>query len=165
MRRIALASIAALLTTGAALAADGFSLSGTYEGFFVCDDVTDGAGGAFGRAMTMEVVQSGDGIVLRNTVAVDPAGPESHTLFRRRVVADAGGSLSGYAEVCGGTFPHKEMVRILPASPARTPFSFAADTIFVSEAVPGVGAKLVVESCKWALTRVSAEPPQFAPCE
>lgn len=53
-----------------ATAAD-FTLTGTYEGFFVCDDVTDGQGGAFGRAMTMEVVQSGDRIDMRNTVAVD----------------------------------------------------------------------------------------------
>ena len=29
--------------------ADDFTLTGTYEGFFVCDDVVDGAGGGFGR--------------------------------------------------------------------------------------------------------------------
>ena len=100
--------------------------------------------------MAMEIVQSGDRIDMRNTVVVDPSGPESHTLFRGRVAADAGGAVAGYAEACGGTFPHKELVRIFPASPSREPFSFAADTVFVSEAVPGVGDKLVVESCKWA---------------
>ena len=146
-----------------AAAAD-FSLTGTYQGFFTCDDVADGAGGAFGRAMTMEVVQSGDRIEMRDTVAVDPSGPELHTLYRGRVAADGGGAVSGYAEACGGTFPHKELARIFPASPSREPFGFAADTVFVSEAVPGVGAKLVVESCKWALTRVSTETPRFEPC-
>ena len=145
-------------------AAAEFSLTGSYQGFFVCDDVTDGEAGGFGRAMAMEIVQSGDRIDMRNTVAVDPSGPESHTLYRGRVAADAGGAIAGYAEVCGGTFPHKELVRIFPASPSREPFSFAADTVFVSDAVPGVGAKLVVESCKWALTRVSTETPQFEPC-
>jgi hypothetical protein len=144
--------------------ADDVTLTGTYEGFFVCDDVTDGEGGAFGRAMTMEVVQSGAEIAMRNTVAVDPSGPESHTLYRGRVAA-AGGPVSGYVEACGGTFPHRELVRIVPASPSREPFSFAADTIFVSDAVPGVGDKLVVESCKWALTRVSTETPEFEPCQ
>ncbi len=146
-----------------ATAAD-FTLTGTYEGFFVCDDVTGGQGGAFGRAMTMEVVQSGDRIDMRNTVAVDASGPESHSLYRGLVAADADGSVSGYVEACGGTFPHKELVRIFPASPSRAPFSFAADTVFVSEAVPGVGDKLVVESCKWALTRVSTETPRFEAC-
>jgi hypothetical protein len=147
-----------------ALAAD-VSLTGTYEGFFVCDDVTGGAPGSFGRAMTMDIVQTGDAIAMRNTVAVDPSGPESHTLYRGRVAIGEGGALSGYAEACGGTFPHQELVRIVPASPSRAPFSFAADTIFVSDAVPGVGDKLVVESCKWALTRVSTEMPEVEACE
>ena len=141
-----------------------FILTGTYEGFFVCDDVTDGEGGAFGRAMTMEVVQNGDVIAMRNTVAVDASGPASNTLYRGHVAVGDGGSVSGYAEACGGTFPHKELVRIYPASPSRTPFSFAADTVFVSDAVPGVGEKLVTESCKWALTRASTETPKFETC-
>jgi hypothetical protein len=146
-----------------AMAAD-ITLTGTYEGFFVCDHVAAGESGGFGRAMTMEVVQTGDEIAMRNTVAVDPSGPESHTLYRGRVVAGAGGAISGYAEVCGGTFPHKELVRIVPASPSRAPFSFAADTVFVSEAVPGMGDRLVVESCRWALTRVATETPEFEAC-
>lgn len=146
-----------------ATAAD-FTLTGTYEGFFVCDNVADGRSGAFGRPMTMAVVQSGDVIAMRNTVAVDPSGPPSHTLFRGRVAADAGGAVAGYVEACGGSFPHKELVRIFPASPSRAPFSFAADTVFVSDGVPGLSAGLVVESCKWALTRVSTETPMVEVC-
>jgi hypothetical protein len=172
MRRLAVRPIlrnlaidAALLASAVAPAlADDFTLTGTYQGFVVCDDVTGGEGGAFGRAMTMDVVQTGDAIAMRNTVAVDPAGPASHTLYRGRVAQDAAGAVSGYAEACGGTFPHKELVRIAPASPSRAPFNFAADTIFVSDAVPGVGGKLVAETCKWALTRVSTETPEVEVC-
>jgi hypothetical protein len=163
IKRTIAALAAAFLPAVPASAAE-FSLTGTYEGFFVCDHIVGGAGGGFGRAMTMEIVQTGDVIAMRNTVKVDPTGPESHTLFRGRVAVDAGGAISGYAEVCGGTFPHKELVRIFPASPSRAPFSFAADTVFVAETVPSIGDKLVVESCKWALTRVSAEVPKFEAC-
>lgn len=154
----------ALFGTMLCAAAADFTLTGTYEGFVVCDDTTGGEGGAFGRAMTIDVVQTGDAIVMRNTVAVDPAGPMSHTLYRGRVAVAAGGAISGYVEACGATFPHTELVRIVPASPARVPFGFAADTIFVSDAVPGSGGKLVAESCKWALTRLSADVPMFEAC-
>ena len=94
MRTIALLGavfLAAVMPTAAAE----FSLTGSYQGFFVCDDVTDGAGGGFGRPMAMEIVQSGDRIDMRNTVVVDPSGPESHTLYRGRVAADAGGAAGG----------------------------------------------------------------------
>jgi hypothetical protein len=147
------------------VAADQLSLTGTYEGFFVCDDVTDGAGGGFGRAMTMEVVQNGDRIDMRNTAAVDSSGAPSHTVFRGQVAAAPGdGALSGYVEACESTFEHKELVRIFPASPSRRPFGFAADTVFVSDSVPGVHG-LVAESCKWSLERVSAETPRFEMCK
>jgi hypothetical protein len=162
---VRLAATAAMLFAGHEIAlAQEPTLTGTYEGFFVCDDLTDGAGGAFGRAMTMDVVQSGDSIAMRNTAAVDPSGPPSHTVFQGKVVTAGDGSISGYVEACHSTFPHREIVRIFPASPARTSFSFAADTIFVSDAVPGVHG-LVVESCKWSLTRVSDQPPTFEVCE
>lgn len=161
--RIALFAAALLALSPPALAAEAFSWSGTYEGFFVCDDVTDGAGGTFGRAMTMAVVQSENRIDMRNTVAVDPAGPPSHTTFTGRVATGPGGAVSGYLEACASTFPHREMIRLAPASPARQPFGFTADTIFVSDAVPGVHG-LVVESCRWSLTRVSAEVAAFQRC-
>jgi len=161
-------SLAAAVALGpsATQAADAFSLTGTYQGFFVCDNVTNGVSGGFGRAMTMEVVQTGDRIDMQNSVVVAASGPPSQTTFRGRLVAAAPGDgvVAGYAEVCRSTFPHKELVRIFPVSPARQPFSFAADTVFVSEAVPGMSG-LVVEGCKWALTRVSTEMPQFKVCE
>jgi hypothetical protein len=165
MRLGSLVIAVVLASTAAVAAEDSSSLTGTYQGFFVCDDVTDGAGGGFGRAMTMEVVQSGERVDMRNTVAVDPSGPPSQTVFRGHVAAAPGdGSVSGYVEACDSTFPHKELIRIFPASPARQPFGFAADTVFVSDAVPGVHG-LVAESCKWSLERVSTETPTFKPCK
>ena len=155
-----------MFSGSAALAADAFSLTGTYEGFFVCDNVADGVSGGFGRPMTMDIVQTGDRIHMRNTVAVETSGPPSQTSFRGRLVAAAPGDgvVAGYAEACSATFSHKEMVRIFPVSPARQPFSFAAETVFVSETVPGMSG-LIVESCKWSLTRVSTEKPQFEACK
>jgi hypothetical protein len=161
-----LVSLVAGMSAGsAALAADAFSLTGTYEGFFVCDNVADGVSGGFGRPMTMEVLQTGDRIDMQNTVALEASGPPSQTRFRGRLAAAAsgGGVVAGYAEVCDATFPHKEMVRIFPVSPARQPFSFAADTVFVADSVPGMSG-LVVESCKWSLTRVSTDTPRFKAC-
>ena len=149
----------------AAAAGEPFDWTGTYRGFVVCDDVTAGAAGSFGASMILEIVQTGDQIDARNTVEVAPSQPPSHTLFRGRVMTSpAGDTVSGYVEVCDATFPHKEMARIFPASTDRDPFGFAADTIFVSQAVPGEEGSLVVESCKWSLKRTSTEKPSFEPC-
>jgi uncharacterized cupredoxin-like copper-binding protein len=157
-------AISLMLTTAAA-ADEAFDWSGSYEGFVVCDDVTAGAGGAFGLPMSLTIVQSGDRIDAQNTVQVTPSGQASHTLFRGRVAADAAGdTVSGYLEACDATFAHKELIRIFPTATTRMPFAFAADTVFVSEAVPGEAGKLVVESCKWSLKRVATNSPDFAPC-
>jgi len=154
----------ALVLIAATAQAAAFDWTGTYEGFVVCDDVAAGNGGHFGQPMTMKIVQSGDRIAAHNTVHVDSAGNASHTLFRGKVMADAAGdTVSGFVEVCDGTFAHKELVRIFPASTKQSPFGFAADTVFVSEVVPGEAGKLVVESCKWSLQRVSTQKPDFQP--
>jgi hypothetical protein len=156
---------AALLLAGSATAAEPFDWSGTYEGFVVCDDITAGAGGTFGLPMTLAIAQTEDRVDARNTVAVDPSEAASDTVFRGKVMASvAGDMVSGYLEACEATFPHKEMIRIFPAGTGRQPFGFAADTVFVSEAVPGEEGKLVVESCKWSLKRTSTERPSFDPC-
>jgi len=158
-------ALASMALTGAAQAAEPFEWTGIYEGFVVCDDVTAGAGGTFGLPMTVAIMQTGDRIDARNSVQVEPSRGASHTLYRGRVMSDvAGDTMSGYLEVCGATFPHKELVRIFPTATARQPFGFAADTVFVSGAVPGEAGMLVVESCKWSLRRTSPEPPTFEPC-
>lgn len=149
----------------AAAAGEPFDWTGTYRGFVVCNDVTAGAGGSFGAQMTLEIVQTGERIDARNTVDVVSSQGASHTSYRGKAMANAtGDTVSGYVEVCDATFPHKELVRIFPASTDRKPFGFAADTVFVSEAVPGKEGKLVAESCKWSLTRTATARPSFEPC-
>lgn len=149
----------------AAVAGEPFDWTGTYRGVVACDDVTAGAGGSFGAQMTLEIVQTGERIDARNTVEVVPSQGASHTSYRGKAMANADdNTVSGYLEVCDATFPHKEMVRIFPASTDREPFGFATDTVFVSEAVPGKEGKLVAESCKWSLKRISTERPSFEPC-
>jgi hypothetical protein len=161
-----LSGIAALTVLATAAAAgEPFDWTGTYQGFVACDDVTAGAGGSFGVQMTLEIVQTGERIDARNTVEVVPSQGASHTLYRgRAMTSSAGDTVSGYIEACDATFPHKEMVRIFPASIDREPFGVAADTVFVSEAVPGEEGKLVAESCKWSLKRTSTERPSFDRC-
>ena len=163
--RILGGTVAAIMLSAAATAAEPFDLTGTYEGFVVCDNVTGGIAGAFGRPMTFAIVQTGDRIDARNTVEVDPSQEASFTVFRGRAMAGAAGNwVSGYLEVCDSSFPHDEMIRIFPASTTAETFSFAADTVFVSDAVPSMGENLVVESCRWSLTRTSTEKPSFVPC-
>lgn len=159
------ALVAAIALPAAATAAEPFAWTGSYEGFVVCDNVAAGKGGSFGRPMTLAIVQTGDVIDARNTVEVAPSQGASHTVFRGRVMASTTGeTVSGYLEVCDATFPHKELIRIFPAATTQDSFGFAADTVFVSEAVPGAGGRLIVESCKWSLTRTSTEKPAFEPC-
>jgi hypothetical protein len=156
---------AAIALSTAAAAAEPFDWTGTYEGFVVCDNIAGGIASTFGRPMTLAIAQSGDRIDARNTVDVDPSQDASYTVFRGRAIAGATGDwVSGYLEVCDSSFPHDEMIRIFPASTGAETFSFAADTVFVAEVVPGMGENLVVESCKWSLTRTSTERPSFESC-
>jgi len=146
----ACAAFCLALAAGAAEAGE-FAWSGTYSGSFVCDDVTDGEAGSLAAGKIIKLRQTGDRIDLFTESVIDPAVGASTTLYRGRVMASpAGDVVSGYPEACGGSFAHEELVRIFPAATARVPFSFAADTVFVSDAVPGVEGKLVAESCKWS---------------
>jgi hypothetical protein len=122
-RQIVAGALATLaLLGGAAQAAERFDWTGTYEGFVVCDDVTAGAGGTFGLPMTVAIIQTGDRIDTRNSVQVDPSQDAAHTLFRGKVMSDpSGDTVSGYLEVCGATFPHKELTRIFPEPPSFAP--------------------------------------------
>ncbi|MEM9473478.1 MAG: hypothetical protein AAGA00_16105 [Pseudomonadota bacterium] len=146
--------------------AEGFSWNGSYEGHFVCDDVTAGSAGGFSRPFKAQIIQDGSDIDMAISAVVDPATGESPSLYRGKLQETAGGTvMSGYLEVCSGRFLYKELVRIFPATASGTSFSFAGDTIFITEALPGAEGKLVVESCKWALKRVSVETPDFKTCQ
>ncbi|MCP4385150.1 MAG: hypothetical protein GY798_27695 [Hyphomicrobiales bacterium] len=157
---------AALLVMATGAEADApFSWTGTYDGFFACDRLTDGVASSFGLPWTIDIVQTGDRIDMAARAAVDPAEGTSTGRYRGAVQeSPAGDAVSGYVEFCAGTFTHKELVRIFPATTTGETFGFAADTVFVSQEVPGIEGKLVVESCKWAMRRVSTEVPAFDPC-
>ncbi len=161
------AILAAALIAGSAVA-EPFSWDGTYEGHFVCDHVIDGVAGGFSRPFTVMMRQSGDRIDLASQAAVNPSGDDPLSLYRGRLVgtaqAEAGRVMSGYLEVCDPRFPYRELVRLFPATPRAESFTFSAATIFVSDQLPGAEGRLLVESCNWALTRVSSEIPDFEPC-
>jgi len=161
-----LASTAALLALFALpAAAEGFSWNGSYEGHFVCDHVIGGAAGGFSRSFFAHIRHSGSRIDMETIALISPETKGKPSLYRGKLQETAGGSVtSGYLEACKGRFDYKELVRIFPATSSGKSFSFAADTIFVSEALPGAEGKLVAESCKWALKRVSAEAPEFKTC-
>ena len=146
-------------------AAQPASLTGTYEGHFVCDRVISGSAGGFSRRFSAHIRQTGARIDMETFALISPETRGKPSLYAGKLQQTAGGAvISGYLEACKGRFDYKEMVRIFPATVSDSEFSFAADTIFVTEALPGADGKLVVEACKWALKRVSTETPDFEPC-
>ncbi|WP_421725804.1 hypothetical protein [Bauldia sp.] len=158
-------AVAALTLAVTTAHAEPFSWSGVYEGFFVCDHLSAGTGGGFGRALTLSIRQTGDRIDVQTGAVVDADVGVSRSFYRGEVMASASGDMvSGYLEVCESSFPYNELVRLFPASTGTVPFRFAADTVFISKAVPGEVGRLVAESCKWSMTRVSDDPPDFEGC-
>lgn len=146
-------------------AEDAFSWTGTYEGTVVCDDVTDGLPSTFKLEMTFDIVQTDDRIDISTGSLVSAEAGISKALYRGHVRTAPGGDIvSGYAEVCRASFPYRELARFFPAYTGGKDFRVSADTIFVSDAVPGVEGKLVTESCMWSLKRVSTEPPTIEFC-
>ena len=147
------------------VAAQPASLTGTYEGHFVCDRVISGSAGGFSRQFSAHIRQTGERIDMETFALISPETRGKPSLYAGKLQDSAGGAVvSGYLEACKGRFDYKEMVRIFPATTSGSAFSFAADTIFVSSALPGAEGKLLVESCKWALKRVSSDAPEFETC-
>ncbi|MCP4383439.1 MAG: hypothetical protein GY798_18815 [Hyphomicrobiales bacterium] len=165
IRHTIVAAAATLAMANGAAADQTFSWTGTYDGYFACDKLTDGAPSSFGRPWTIDIVQTGDRIDMTTRTLVDPEKGASTILYRGMVRdSPAGDAVSGYVESCEGTFAYQELVRIFPATTTGETFGFAADTVFVSREVPELEGKLVVQSCKWAMRRVSTEAPAFEPC-
>ena len=167
-KALTLASFLAVATLGLPISASAnetFSWSGTYEGFFVCDDVTAGAPGTFGRPLRIRVAQDGDSLTVATEAVVAKTTGESSAVYSGKVIADKTGTMvSGYLEVCWSDFAYSEIMRLFPASTGREPFGFSASTVFVTEALPGAEGDLVVESCMWSMTRVSTEAPDIKSC-
>jgi hypothetical protein len=147
-----------------AVGTDRFSITGTYEGVVACDDIIDGLSEGFFSPAVVKIVQHGDEIDLMHTYE-NIEGPVSR-LYRGSVRTDPGGdTISGFFEACGGSYPARELARIFPASTSDDGFSFSADSVFQSTAVPGVVGQLVVDSCKYALERTSTTRPDIDTCD
>jgi hypothetical protein len=96
----------AALMIGDAVAEQRFSWTGTYEGFFVCDDVTDGVPSSFGRPMTVRIVQTGD----RLDLALDSDVGPSTALYRGAVrTSPRGDMVSGFVKACVGPSPTRSL--------------------------------------------------------
>lgn len=145
--------------------AEPISWTGTYEGHFVCDHINGRAAGGFSRAFQAHVRHDGTALDVETFALISPETKGKPSLYSGKVQDIAGGQvMAGYLEACKGRFDYKELVRIFPASGVGQSFSFAADTIFITEALPGAEGRLVVESCKWALKRTSTDVPEFETC-
>ena len=163
MKKATAIAVVFAVTAASAAAAEPFSWTGTYQGFFVCDNVTAGVPSNFGRSMTLHIHQDSDvlNVEIDSVVDASVGGSLYHGLVTR---SPAGDIESGFLEVCRPSFPYKELVRIFPAGTTGDGFGFSADTVFVTDGLPGIEGKLVVESCKWSLDRIKSEVPDFETC-
>jgi|GEM_PF-2237201 len=143
-----------------------FSWTGRYEGYFVCDHVEDGVASTFGRPFELHIVQDGNVINIGTGTAEQAASGEGTSLYHGLVMdSPSGGFTSGFIESCKSRYPYKELIRIFPATTREEDFAFSANTVFVTDSLPGSEGKLVVESCQWSARRVSVEEPEIQFCD
>lgn len=141
-----------------------FSLTGTYTVALACDSTTAGVPWTWGASGKLHIVQDGD--VLEAEFKYTDASElgAEYSAYRGSAVTSGDGSLvSGYMEACGGTFAALELVRFFPASTASEPFNFAADSTWVSSAVPNLPG-LTVQACRYSMTRVSTDASTVRSC-
>lgn len=152
------------LAAGATAVAADFSLTGRYEGTIACDSTTAGVPWSWGRPVEVDVVQDGDALQIDFRYVDKHEYGAEYALYRGMATQNADGTVaSGYFRACGGTFPAEELVRMFPAGTAGDQFSFAADSIWVSSAVPNLPG-LTVQSCRWSLRRTSTATPSVREC-
>ena len=140
------------------------SLTGSYSGVVACDRTDDGRPGAFQLRLNIRVLQDGDRLDIATWTAKDEALKRRRPSLYTGKAATVDGRVSGYVTACRPDFDYQEAVRILPALPTKDGLSFAADTIFMTEALPGREGELIVESCRWVMVRESKDPPEMERC-
>ncbi len=153
--------VVALIATPAAA----FSLSGRYEGVVACDSTTAGKAWSWGRSIELVILQKEAELLVeyKYTDKAEQAGKE-YTLYSGKMTTSSDGSVvSAYFNACEASFPALELVRMFPTSTSNDPFNFAADSVWASDQVPNLPG-LTVQSCRWALDRVSSETPTVRPC-
>ncbi|MEM9360395.1 MAG: hypothetical protein AAGB04_29815 [Pseudomonadota bacterium] len=156
--------IPALLIVASPVLADDLSLTGTYSGVVACERTENGLPGIFRLDLDIRVRQSGDRLDVATWTAEDEAlQRRTASLYSGKAVA-ANGQVSGYLTACRPDFEYVETIRILPTVKTQADFGFAADTIFVTESLPGREGHLIVESCRWIMTRNSTDVPEMQTC-
>ena len=154
----------ALMIAAFPVLADDPSLTGTYSGVVACERTENGLPGVFLLNLDIRVHQNGNRLDIATWTA------EDETLQRRAAslysgkAAVANGQVSGYVAACRPDFEYIETIRIVPSVKTTADFGFAADTVFVTEALPGREGYLIVESCRWVMTRNSTEVPEMEKC-
>ncbi|MEM6624261.1 MAG: hypothetical protein AAF674_18720 [Pseudomonadota bacterium] len=155
--------IASLFVAGAALA-DAPSMTGSYSGIVACDRTEEGLPGVFQLRLDIRVIQQGDRIDIATWTAEDEELKRRTASLYTGKVAEADGRISGYATACRPDFDYQETIRILPALIDDPALGFSADTIFITEDLPGRQGRLIVESCRWVMVRQSTEMPEMERC-
>lgn len=145
--------------------AEELSLTGSYSGVVACERTQDGRPGVFQLQLDIRVLQEGDHLHIATWTAEDEALQRKKASLYAGKAAIADGRVSGYAQACRPDFDYIETVRILPAMPVGSDLSFSAETIFITEALPGREGSLIVESCRWVMVRENAAPPDMERCE
>ncbi len=154
----------ALIIAASPVLAEAPSLTGTYSGAVACERTENGLPGVFLLNLDIRVHQNGDRLDIATWTAEDEALQRRTASLYAGKAAVANGQVSGYVAACRPDFEYIETIRILPTASTTEDFSFAADTIFVTEALPGREGHLIVESCRWVMTRTSTEVPEMETC-
>ncbi len=154
----------ALIALASAAAADTPNLTGTYNGIVACDRTQEGRPGVFRLELDIRVLQKDRELYIATWAAEDESQIRKKASLYKGSAVVADGRVSGYASVCQPDFEYKELVRIYPAMPKEGALSFSADTVFVTENLPNREGELIVESCRWVMTRTSDETPEMRTC-
>ena len=157
-------AVAALFLLAAPAYGAETSLTGSYSGVVACDRTDDGRPAAFQIPLNIRILQDGDRLHIATWTAGDVALKRRKASLYTGKAVTADGRVSGYVTACRPDFDYQELVRILPALPTEDGLSFSADTIFMTEALPGREGELIVESCRWVMVRQSADPPDMERC-
>ena len=140
------------------------NLTGSYSGHVACDRTDDGVPGVFHLSLDIRVLHEGSDLNIATWTQEDEDMQRKQASLYTGKASTAGDQVSGYATACRPDFEYQEIVRILPAVSDDDALSFSAHTIFVTEALPSKEGELITESCRWVMTRTSAETPEMETC-
>ncbi|MEM1112291.1 MAG: hypothetical protein AAGI11_10320 [Pseudomonadota bacterium] len=144
--------------------ADAPDMTGTYQGVVACDRIIEGKPGTFHKQWSLRVLHRGDRLdVATWTAEEEKTGKRKASLYTGKTRVSEG-RVSGYLATCRPAIEASELVRLLPARLENGALSFSADTIFVTEDLPGSPGDLIVENCRWVMDRVSTDTPVMETC-